>query len=115
MEDKLIGVSTHTIEQVKEAVKSGADYIGVAVLEEGMLLRASGVTISILVMGGVLGNQVDISFAVIKDAVSGAYNTIMLGAAIFFAYKIQDWGKPKQVKPGEEKESVYGRPLVKGD
>jgi hypothetical protein len=63
----------------------------------------------------VLGNHVDISFSVIKDAVSGAYNTILLGAAIFFAYKIQDWGKPKRVKPGKERESVYGRPLVKGD
>lgn len=63
----------------------------------------------------VLGNQVDISFSVIKDAVSGGYNTIMLGAAIFFAYKIQGWGKPQPVKPGEEKQSVYGRPLVKGD
>lgn len=36
----------------------GADYIGVAVLEEGILLRHSGITIPILVMGGVLGNQV---------------------------------------------------------
>lgn len=36
----------------------GADYLGVAVLEEGLLLRESGVRIPILVMGGVLGNQV---------------------------------------------------------
>ncbi len=36
----------------------GADYIGVAVLEEGILLRESGVTIPILVLGGVLGNQI---------------------------------------------------------
>ena len=36
----------------------GADYIGVAVLEEGILLRESGITIPILVMGGILGNQV---------------------------------------------------------
>ena len=36
----------------------GADYVGVAVLEEGMLLRESGITIPILVMGGVLGNQI---------------------------------------------------------
>jgi len=36
----------------------GADYIGVAVLEEGILLRQNGVTMPILVLGGILGNQV---------------------------------------------------------
>jgi alanine racemase len=36
----------------------GADYLGVAVLEEGILLRESGVTMPILVLGGILGNQV---------------------------------------------------------
>ena len=36
----------------------GADCIGVAVLEEGILLRESKITIPILVMGGILGNQV---------------------------------------------------------
>ena len=29
MKDKIIGISTHSIEQVREAVASGADYIGV--------------------------------------------------------------------------------------
>jgi len=38
--------------------KIGADYIGVAVLEEGLLLRKSGIRMPILVLGGVLGNQV---------------------------------------------------------
>ena len=36
----------------------GADYLGVAVLEEGILLRESGVKTPILVLGGVLGNQI---------------------------------------------------------
>lgn len=36
----------------------GADYLGVAVLEEGILLRQSGITMPILVLGGVLGNQI---------------------------------------------------------
>ena len=36
----------------------GADYLGVAVLEEGILLRESGITMPILVLGGILGNQV---------------------------------------------------------
>ncbi len=51
----------------------------------------------------------------IKDAVSGGYNTVMLGVAFVFAYKLQDWGKKKPQAAGEQKESVYGRPLVKGD
>jgi len=63
----------------------------------------------------VLGNEVDVSLSALKDVVSGAYNTVMLGAAIVFAYKIQDWGKKKPDAAAEEKQSVYGRPLVKGD
>ena len=35
-----------------------ADYLGVAVVEEGMLLREYGIKIPILVLGGVWGNQV---------------------------------------------------------
>jgi alanine racemase len=35
-----------------------ADYIGVAVLEEGILLRESGISIPILVLGGIWGNQI---------------------------------------------------------
>ncbi|MDZ7315120.1 MAG: alanine racemase [candidate division KSB1 bacterium] len=34
------------------------DYIGVAVLEEGLLLREAGIRLPILVLGGVLGNQI---------------------------------------------------------
>jgi len=29
MKDKIVGVSTHSLKQIKEAVKSGADYIGI--------------------------------------------------------------------------------------
>ena len=36
----------------------GADYIGVAVCEEGILLREMGITMPILVLGGILGNQI---------------------------------------------------------
>ncbi|MFA7227527.1 MAG: alanine racemase [Melioribacteraceae bacterium] len=36
----------------------GADYIGVAVLEEGILLREEGIKIPILVLGGIWGNQI---------------------------------------------------------
>jgi alanine racemase len=36
----------------------GANYLGVAVLEEGILLREQGIHIPILVLGGILGNQI---------------------------------------------------------
>lgn len=37
-----------------------ADYLGVAVLEEGILLRQKGIEIPILVLGGIWGNQIPI-------------------------------------------------------
>jgi alanine racemase len=46
------------VAQLMEELK--ADYLGVAVLEEGILLRQSGITLPILVMGGMLGNQIPI-------------------------------------------------------
>ena len=63
----------------------------------------------------VLGNQVDISLAAIKDAISGAYNVGMLGAAAVFAYKIQDISKPKPKAEKPAPKSPYGRPLVEGE
>jgi hypothetical protein len=64
----------------------------------------------------VLGNEIEVSFAALKDAISGTYNLVMLGAAILFAYKIQDLGKPRPVTAAAEALvlSPYGRPLVKG-
>ncbi|MCD6116612.1 alanine racemase [bacterium] len=44
------------IAQLMESI--GSDYLGVAVLEEGLLLREKGIHIPILVLGGILGNQV---------------------------------------------------------
>ncbi|MBT8383799.1 MAG: alanine racemase [Ignavibacteria bacterium] len=44
------------IAQLYEELK--ADYLGVAVVEEGILLREIGIKIPILVLGGVWGNQV---------------------------------------------------------
>jgi alanine racemase len=46
------------VETARRLVAIGADYLGVAFLEEGILLRESGVTAPILVMGGILDNQV---------------------------------------------------------
>ncbi len=49
----------HGLVRVAQLMESlGADYIGVAVLEEGILLREKGIRMPILVLGGILGNQV---------------------------------------------------------
>ena len=63
----------------------------------------------------VLGNDVDISWGVIKDAISMGYNiTVLVGAAIF-AYKIQNIGQEPPARAEKaEKISPYGRPLVRG-
>lgn len=63
----------------------------------------------------VLGNDVQISFAALKDAISGGYHMVMLAVGAVFAYKIQDIGKPRPAAAKPEKKSPYGRPLVKGD
>ncbi len=42
----------------KHMVSLGAAYLGVAFLEEGILLRESGIEVPILVLGGIIGNQV---------------------------------------------------------
>jgi alanine racemase len=48
----------HGMVEVSKALADKSDYIGVAVLEEGILLRNSGVKAPILVMGGVWGDQI---------------------------------------------------------
>ena len=49
----------HGLVQVARLMETlGADYLGVAVLEEGILLREHGIHAPILVLGGILGNQV---------------------------------------------------------
>ena len=46
------------VEVAKHVVTLGIPYIGVAFLEEGILLREAGIDTPILVMGGILGNQI---------------------------------------------------------
>jgi hypothetical protein len=64
----------------------------------------------------VLGNDVEISFAVLKDSISMGYHIVMLGAAGFLAIQIQKIkeGRPASAAAPAEKKSPYGRPLVKG-
>jgi alanine racemase len=42
----------------EQIVTAGADILGVAFLEEGILLRRHGIDVPILVLGGIIGNQV---------------------------------------------------------
>ncbi len=46
------------IEIARALVSYGVDYLGVGFLEEGILLRQHGISIPILVLGGVLGHQI---------------------------------------------------------
>jgi hypothetical protein len=64
----------------------------------------------------VLGNNVEISYSVIKDSVSMGYHLVMLGAGAVFAIQLQKIkeGRPASAQP-VERTSPYGRPLVKGD
>ncbi|MDP8959909.1 MAG: hypothetical protein M3N51_12160 [Actinomycetota bacterium] len=62
----------------------------------------------------VLNNEVVISYSAIKDAVSGTYNALALGAVIVGAYKFQERGK-EPPPPPPPRTSPYGRPLVRTD
>jgi alanine racemase len=46
------------VEVARHVAALGAHSLGVAFLEEGIMLRQAGITIPILVLGGILGNQV---------------------------------------------------------
>jgi len=48
----------HGLVEVSKYLDAQVDYIGVAVLEEGILLREIGVKTPILVLGGIWGNQI---------------------------------------------------------
>ncbi|MDH7515732.1 MAG: alanine racemase [Bacteroidota bacterium] len=46
------------VRTAQEFLRLGADELGVAFLEEGIVLRKAGVTAPILVLGGIIGNQI---------------------------------------------------------
>jgi hypothetical protein len=64
----------------------------------------------------VLGNTVDISYAMIKDSIQMGYSLGLLGFAAVLAIQIQKMkdGRPASAQPAEKK-SPYGRPLVRGE
>jgi len=51
------------VEIARHMASLGASYLGVAYLEEGIMLREAGVTVPILVMGGILGDQTPLFLA----------------------------------------------------
>ncbi len=64
----------------------------------------------------VLGNEVEISYAVLKDSISMGYHIVMLALGAVLAVQIQrikEGRPPSAEKP--EATSPYGRPLVRGD
>ena len=64
----------------------------------------------------ILGNDVSISFAALKDAISAGYNTGLLVAAPVFAIMIQKIKDGRPAKAAvEAPKSPYGRTLRKGD
>jgi hypothetical protein len=64
----------------------------------------------------VLGNEVELSYAAIKDSISMGYHIVMLVAAAVFVLQLQ---KMKQGRPAsaerEAPTSPYGRPLIRGE
>jgi hypothetical protein len=63
-----------------------------------------------------LGNQVDISWGVIKDAIQMGYSLGLLGVAAVFAIQVQKMREARPADAGRaEKVSPYGRPLVRGE
>lgn len=62
----------------------------------------------------VLNNDVGISLAAVKDAVSGGWFLLVTAGLIVFTYRLQERGK-RPPAPARPPTSPYGRPLVKGD
>ncbi len=64
----------------------------------------------------VLGNDVQLSYAAIKDSISMGYHLVMLGAAAVFVLQLQKIKKGPPVSADKEPpRSPYGRPLVRGE
>jgi alanine racemase len=69
----------HGVDGVAQALAAEADYIGVAIVEEGIHLREMGVRRPILVMGGTLAEQIPLF--VQHDLTLSASSSELLGAA----------------------------------
>lgn len=63
----------------------------------------------------VLNNPVSLSYAAVKDMILGGYHVFSLVAVLYFALKIQNWGKTTPKVAEGDVVSPYGRPLKKVD
>lgn len=61
----------------------------------------------------VLNNEIQISYAAVKDIVSGTYSIVALVAVALFMYRWQEHQKQVATAPPPQKVSEYGRPLTK--
>lgn len=61
----------------------------------------------------VLNNEVAISYAAAKDAISGTWYLLVTAGLIVFTYKVQERPKRAREEPAP-RTSPYGRPLVRG-
>ena len=64
----------------------------------------------------VLGNDVTLSWAALKDSISMGYHIVMLGASAVFVLQLQKMrkGAPPAAEKAQPR-SPYGRPLVRGE
>jgi len=62
-----------------------------------------------------LGNQVDISWAALKDSIQMGYSLGLLGAAAVLGILIQRMKAGRPPEAAAQKTSPYGRPLVRGE
>lgn len=63
----------------------------------------------------ILGNDLSISAAVVKDAIAGTYTVALVGAVAVGMYKWQERAKKAASAPPPQPVSVYGRPLSRVD
>jgi alanine racemase len=68
----------------KQLEKSGATILGVALLEEGILLRNAGIRLPIVVLGGILGQQIELFIA---------HNLDIVAASVFKLQAIEEQAK----------------------
>jgi len=74
MKDKIIGISTHSLDQAREAIESGADYIGIGpafktetkikadpVVEIDLILKIKELSpVPVIAIGGIGGKNIDL-------------------------------------------------------
>ncbi|HKX75519.1 MAG TPA: hypothetical protein VJR05_09020 [Acidimicrobiia bacterium] len=61
----------------------------------------------------VLGNDVALSFAALKDSISMGYHVVMIVAGAIFALQVQQLSKPRPRAEKPTPVSPYGRPLIR--